>query len=37
MTAFITSDARAVRGAAPEEARGPLGGQEPYSAEGGRQ
>ena len=37
MTAFVTSDSRAVRWAAPEEARGPLGGREPYSADGGRQ
>jgi hypothetical protein len=28
---------RAVRRAAPKEARGPLGGREPYSADGGRQ
>ena len=31
-----TSQSRAVRWAAPEKARGPLGGQEPYAAEGGR-
>ena len=37
MTAFVTFNARAVRWAAPEEAGGPLGGREPYSAEGGRQ
>lgn len=37
MSAFVTSNSRAVRGAAPEEARGPLGGREPYSADGGRQ
>ena len=37
MTAFIISNSRAVRWAAPEEARGPLGGREPYSADGGRQ
>ena len=37
MTAFVSSYSRAVRRAAPKEARGPLGGREPYSAEGGRQ
>ncbi len=37
MTAFITSSSRAVRWATPEEARGALGGREPYSADGGRQ
>jgi hypothetical protein len=37
MTALITFEPRAVRWAAPEEARGPLGGREPYTAEGGRQ
>ena len=37
MSALITSNSRAVRRAAPKEARGPLGGREPYSADGGRQ
>ena len=37
MTAFVISNSRAVRWAAPEKARGPLGGREPYSAVGGRQ
>jgi hypothetical protein len=36
-TAFITSSSRAVRRAASGEARGTLGGQEPYTAKGGRQ
>jgi hypothetical protein len=37
MTACVTFNSRAVRRAAPKEARGPLGGREPYSADGGRQ
>jgi hypothetical protein len=37
MTAFITLDSRAVRWAAPEKASGPLGGREPYPAEGSGQ
>jgi hypothetical protein len=37
MAAFISFNSRAVRRAAPKEARGPLGGREPYSADGGRQ
>jgi len=37
MTAFVISRSRAVRRAAPEEARGPLGRRAPGSADGGRQ
>ena len=37
MSAVVTSNARAVRRAAPDEARGFLGEREPDSAEGGLQ
>jgi hypothetical protein len=37
MSGSITFNARVGGGAAPGEARGPLGGREPYSAERGRQ
>ena len=37
MTEFATFNSRAVRWAAPEEARGSFGGREPHPADGGRQ
>jgi hypothetical protein len=36
MSEFVTFNSRAVRRAAPEKARWPLGGREPYSADGSR-